>query len=115
LIRTDLTKGFRGTEKYNWKEISSITTDQLSGMTFIRPNNGHIIPMSSITTNNYYQVLAEIVDLLRRNNPNSEIDDETLKRLSKDFKQKQMYFIIVLMLLFILMWAIIRLHWFVIL
>jgi hypothetical protein len=114
LIRADLLKGWGGTEKIRWEDIDSITTNDLSGITFIVPKNGNLVPMNSLMMPNYFQLLSEIVDLLKKNNPDVKISNETLKRIKKNYKQKNIYLFIVLILLFILMWAMMRFHWFVV-
>jgi hypothetical protein len=63
-----------------------------------------------MNTTNYRQVLKEIVDLLQSNNPKASIDDKTIVVLSKRHKEKQVFLLIVLILLSVLMGAIMRFH-----
>ena len=106
-----LGEGFWKTEKINWKDVISITTDDYIGQTFIKSKN-NFTPISYMITPNYYQILEEVVGLYQRNNPNAKVDDETFKRLKKGYRRKQRYLLTFLIFLLALIWAMHRFHWF---
>ncbi len=112
LIRADLLKGWGGTEKVEWSDVYSIHTTTFIPESLITLKNGNMIPVNYLITPNHLKVLAEVVELVRKKNPDAKVSQETFKSLEKRHQQKQIYLFVTLILLFIVMMMLARFHWF---
>jgi len=102
---------FRKDEKNDWADVVSIATNEYGWSTFILLQNGNVIPMNILVIRGYFRVLANIVDVLSSRNPKAKIDTSTYKMLNGEYRKKQFYLVLVLVLLLALIVAMVRYDW----